>query len=109
MEKDKILEKAKKKHPIGEMERQKVNTANWISLVISCVYALALIIVEGAKKHFDALYAIASICYLWATIFYICQRVVAKRNKGVLIGAVLHGIAFVVTFTFYILYSMGVL
>ena len=30
-------------------------------------------ITEGAKKQFDALYAIASICYLWATIFYICQ------------------------------------
>ena len=107
MEKEKILEKAKNRHPIGEMEKQKVNTANWISLVISCVFALALIIVEGIKKQFDALYAIASICYLWATIFYICQRVVAKRSKGVLFGAVLHGIAFIITFTFYILYSVG--
>ncbi len=109
MEKEKILEKAKKKHPIGEMEKQKINTANWISLVISCVFALALIIVEGAKKHFDAVYGIACICYLWATIFYICQRVVAKRSKWVLIGAILHGLAFVATFTFYILYSVGVL
>ena len=107
MEKEKILEKAKKKHPIGEMEKQKINTANWISLSICSAFALALIIVEGIKHNFDALYAIASICYLWATIFYIGQRVVAKRSKGVLIGAILHGLAFIITFTFYILYSIG--
>lgn len=110
MEKEKILKQAQKgKHPIGEMEKSKINVGNWISLIVACVFAVALMIVEGSKKHFDGIYAIASICYLWASVFFFCQYFIAKRKWQVLIGAVLHSIGFITMFTFYILYSVGVL
>ena len=109
MERNEILERAgKKKALIGEMEKTKTGKANWIANIAACVLAVALIIAEGFQGHFTGVYALASVCYIWATVFYFCQYFVAKRPWQVLIGAVLHGLAGLTMLTFYVLRSMGV-
>ena len=110
MEKDEILEKAKKKHPVGEMETSKINKSNWIALIVAGIVAVALIITEGVLNHITAIYAIAFICFTWACVFYFCQFFVAKRRYvGILIGGVLDGLGAVAMLTLYILYNVGVL
>lgn len=108
MEKEEILQKAKKKHPVGEMESHKINKSSWIALIVAGVIAVAMIIVEGALQHVSAIFAIGFICFTWASVFYFCQFFVAKRPWQVLIGAVLHGFGAIAMLTFYIFFSIGV-
>lgn len=110
MEKDEILEKAKNKHPVGEMETNKINKSNWIALIVAGVVAVAMMIAEGALQHFTAIFAIGFVCFTWASVFYFCQFFVAKRRfVGILIGATLEGLAAFTMFTMYILFNVGVL
>lgn len=109
MEKEKILEKAKKKHPLGEMEAQKINKSNWIALIVTGVVAVALMITEGALGHFTSLYAVAFVCFTWACVFYTCQYFIAKRPYGVLIGGVLEGLGAVIMMVLFILTNIGVM
>ena len=109
MEKEEVLEKVgKKKAVVGEMEKAKINKASWIALIISGVLAVALMITEGALGHHPAIFAIGAICYTWACSFYLGQYFIAKRPKGVLVGAILEGLAAVAMLTFYILFNVGV-
>lgn len=109
MENKEVLEKAgKKKAVVGEMEKEKISKSSWISLVVVGVAAIALMIVEGTLKHFSAIYAIASLCFLWASVFYTLQFFLAKRPWQVLIGAILEGLAFVFFLVRYILCVTGV-
>ena len=109
MEKEKILEKARKKHPLGEMEAQKINKSNWIALVVAGFVAIAFMVAEGALRHFTAIYAIGFICHTWASVFYTCQYFIAKRPRGVLMGAILYGIGATIMLTLYILTNIGVM
>ena len=110
MEKDEILEKAKNKHPVGEMETSKINKGNWIALIVAGIVAVALMIVEGILGHFAAIYAIAFICFTWASVFYFCQYFIAKRRfVGILIGAAFESLGAIAMLTLYILYNVGVL
>ena len=109
MEKEEILKKAaSRKTSVGEMEKQKINSGNWIALVVAGVIAVALMIIEGCLGHYSAIYALGAVCYGWATCFFICQYFVAKRSWQVLIGAVLHGLGFAAMVTLYILRAAGV-
>lgn len=110
MEKDQILEKAKsKKAVVGEMEKVKINKSCWIANIIAVIVATAFMITLGALGVFTGLYAIASVCLIWASVFYFCQYFLAKRPWQVLIGAVLNSIGAIIMLTFFILYSIGVL
>ena len=87
MEREEILEKAsKKKALVGEMEKAKINKSNWISVIVAQVVAVIFMIIEGCLGHFTAIYALATVCFSWASVFYFCQFFIAKRPKGVLIG-----------------------
>lgn len=109
MEKEEILEKAsKKKAQVGEMEKQKISKGALISLIVTGVAAVGFMIAEGALGHFTAVYAIASVCFLWASVFYTLQFFLAKRPWPVLIGAILDGLAFAFFFIRYILAVTGV-
>lgn len=103
MEKEEILKKSKRKVLVGEMENQRINKGNWLAIIIAGILAVAFMVIEGALGHYPAIFAIGAICYAWASAIYICQYVMAKRPWPVLIGAVLHGIAFVVMVTLYII------
>ena len=109
MNKEEILEKAKKKHPVGEMEEKKISKSIWISLIVTIVMAVALLITEGYLGHFSAIFAIAAICFTWASVFYFCQYFVAKRPWQVLIGAVLEGLGGIAMLVLYILLNLGML
>lgn len=110
MDKKEILEKAsKKKTVVGEMEKVKINKSCWISNIVAVILATALMITLGAIGAFTGLYAIATVCLTWASVFYFCQYFLAKRPWQVLIGAVLNCIGAIIMFTFFILYSIGVL
>lgn len=110
MEREEILEKAKKKRVyVGEMEKSKINKSNWISVIVAQIVAVVLMIVEGCLGHFTAIYALATVCFVWASVFYFCQFFIAKRPKGVLIGAVLETIGAIIMVTLYVLYNLGVL
>ena len=109
MEKEKILEKAKKKHPLGEMEAQKINKSNWIAIIVAGIVAVALMVTEGALGHFTSLYAIAFVCFAWACVFYACQYFIAKRPLGVLIGAIFETIGALIMVLNYILVNVGVI
>lgn len=105
-----VLEKIKgKKVYVGEMEHTKINKSCWIGNISACVLAVALMIIEGLKGHFTSIYALGAVCYTWASVFYFCQFFIAKRPKGVLIGAFLHGIGALIMLAFFVLYNLGVL
>ncbi len=110
MEKNEVLQKAQsKKAVVGEMEKAKINKSNWISVIAAGVMAVGLMIIEGVLQHFTSIYAIASICFTWASVFYFCQYFIAKRPLGVLIGAVLETLGALIMITLYILTSIGVM
>lgn len=110
MKREEILEKAqKKKALVGEMEKVKINKSCWIANIVAVSVATALMITLGALGMFAGLYAIAFVCLAWASVFYFCQYFIAKRPWQVLIGAVLNAIGAIIFFTFFILYSIGVL
>lgn len=105
-----ILEKIKdKKVYIGEMEQTKINKSCWIGNIVACTLAVILMIVEGLRGHFTAIYALGAVCYTWASIFYFCQFFIAKRPKGVLIGAVLHGLGALIMLAFFALRNFEVI
>ena len=103
MDKREILEKAsKKKCQVGEMESHKIQKSNWIAVIIAGIVAVTFMIIEGALGNYKSIFAISSVCYTWASIFYFCQYFVEKRPWQVLIGGVLHGLAFVTMVVLYI-------
>ena len=105
MEKKEILEKSQsKKIIVGEMEKSKISKCNWISIITSGLLAVTFMILFGALGNFAALYAIGSICFCWASVFYFCQYFVAKRPWQVLIGAVIDLIGFVIMFVFFFIF-----
>lgn len=108
MDKKELLERAKnkKRAVIGEMEKSKVNKGNWIAVIVAGVLAVAFMIVEGALKHYPAIFAIAAVCYAWASVMYICQFALAKRPWPVLFGAVLHGLACIGMIVLYIIFNV---
>ncbi|MBP3344909.1 MAG: hypothetical protein J6K97_01760 [Clostridia bacterium] len=103
MEKEEILEKSQKKSLVGEMEATKTNKANWIALISAGTVAVALMITLGALGIFEGLYAIATVCFVWASVFYFCQYFIAKRPWPVLIGAVLEALGGITMITLLIL------
>ena len=109
MDDKEILEKASsKKVFVGEMEKEKINKSCWIANVVAVVIAVALIVAEGALGHFSSVYAISSVCYAWASVFYFMQFFVAKRKYvGIMIGAILDLFAFLTMIVFYILKCVG--
>ncbi len=110
MEKDEILKKAQEnKDKIGELERKKTSKANWIAVVSTGFLAVIFMITEGIQGNRTPIYALAAICFTWASVFYFCQYFVAKRPWQVLIGAVLEAIGAMTMITLYILFCVGVL
>lgn len=103
MEKEEILQRNNKKRPIGEMELSKINKGNWIAVIIAATVAIIFMVVEGLQKHYSSIYALATVCYVWASVFYFLQYFIAKRPKGVLIGAFLHGLAAIIMLIFYVI------
>ena len=109
MDKAEILEKAKKQHPVGEMEAKGITKSAWLALSVTVVAAVSLLITEGCLGHIAAIFAIAAICFTWASVFYSCQYFVAKRPWQVLIGAVLEGLGGITLLVLYILVNLGIL
>ena len=104
MKKEEILEKvSKKKALVGEMEKEKINKSNWISVIIVGVLAVAFMIIEGLLGHISTIYVVAFLCFTWASVFYTCQYFVAKRPVGVLIGGILEALGAIAMFTLYII------
>lgn len=109
MEREEILQKAKKKHPVGEMEQSKINKSSWIALIAAVVCAVVFMIVEGVMHHYTAIFAIAFVCFVWASVFYFCQYFVAKRKyAGIFVGAAFESLGAIAMLTLYILFSIGV-
>ncbi len=110
MEKEEILQKASgKKAVVGEMEKVKINKSCWIGNIVAVIVAVVFMVIEGTIGHYTAIYAIASICMIWASVFYFCQFFLAKRPWPVLLGAILEGLGAITMLTFYILFATGVL
>ena len=110
MEREEVLEKAKsKKTLVGEMEKVKINKSCQIGNIAACVVAVALMIIQGALGNYTSIYAIATVCFTWASVVYFCQYFIAKRPVGVLIGAILEALGACVMITFFILFNVGVL
>lgn len=109
MEREEILSKTQQKRVfVGEMEKNKIDKSMKIALLFVGILAVTLIILEFALGHATAGFAISSLCYGWACVFYFCQYFVAKRPWPVLIGAVLDGLAFAASITFFVLFCVGV-
>lgn len=110
MDKKEILEKAQsKKAVVGEMEHAKINKSSWIALIVTYVFAVALMIVEGALGHKATVFGIGAVCFVWPAVLYYGQYFIAKRTKGVLIGAVLETLGALIMILNYILCITGVI
>ena len=110
MEREEVLKKAgAKKALVGEMEKAKIGKSNWIANICAVVVAVAFMITFGALGNFTALYAIALVCFTWATVFYFCQYFIAKRPWPLLLGAILELLGGLTMLTLFILFSIGVL
>ena len=111
MEREEVLKKVQsKKAIIGEMEYSKINKSNWIAVIVTCILAIVLMIIFGCLKNKMAIFAIATLCYTWATTFYFCQYFIAKRKHwGILLGAILELIGALSMFLCFIFSVVGVL
>jgi len=110
MDNKEVLEKAQsKKAIVGEMEKAKIDKSNWIAVITTGILAVAFIIVECALGHKAIAFMIGAICFTWASVFYFCQYFIAKRPKGVLIGAILESLGAMIMLTNYILTYVGVI
>lgn len=109
MEKEEILSRAKKKAHVGEMEKAKINKSCWIGNIVACCVAVVLMVVEGLLGHHTSIFAIAMVCFAWASVFYFCQFFVAHRPKGVLIGGILESFGAIIMLVLFILFNIGVL
>lgn len=89
--------------------KAKINKSCWIANIVAVIVATVLMITLGAMGVFTGLYAIGSVCFIWASVFYFCQYFIAKRPWQVLIGGVLDAIGAGIMICFFILYSVGVL
>ena len=109
MNKEEILKKAQsEKEIVGEMERGKLSKSALISLLVTGIVAVTFIIVEGILGHFTAIYAIATICFVWAGTFYTLQYFCAKYPWQVLIGSVLEYLAAIFFVVRYVLALTGI-
>ena len=110
MEKKEILEKvSSKKALIGEMEKTKINKANWLCVIIAGAVAVIFMVIEGLLGHYTAIYALATVCFVWASSSYFSQFFMAKRPWPVLIGAILEAIGALAMITLFILKNTGVI
>ena len=111
MDKDEALKKAQSKRAIiGEMEYSKIATSNWIAVISMGVVAVIFMIIEGILGHRDSIFALAAVCFTWASVFYFCQYFVAKRKRfGILLGAILEMIGALIMITNFILVNVGVI
>ena len=91
------------------MEKAKINKSNWISVVVAGIASVCFIVLEGIQGHRSICFAIGAICFIWAAVFYFCQYFIAKRPKGVLIGAILETLGAVIMILNYILCLTGVI
>ena len=82
------------------MKKRNSLRSRWLSntVIVFCIL--------GQKAN---AFAVASICFTWASVFYFCQYFIAKRPKPVLIGAVLEGIAALIMIISFILVNLGVI
>ena len=102
MEKEEILKKSKKKVYTGELEKNKINKANWISIIVACTLAVAFCFAEGILRHTSGVYVILAIIASWASTFYLCQYILVKRHWGALVGGILQGLASIALIVLYI-------
>ncbi len=111
MEKEEVLKMAQgKKAIVGEFENQKINKANWISVIITGIVAVAFIVVFSILGLKEVCFAIGAICFTWATTFYFCQYFIAKRKHwGILLGATLELLGALIMITNFILATVGVI
>ncbi len=89
----KVKSEKKKDKGVKEKKNEKlmISKACWIGNICAVIIAVMFMIFEGIQGHFSSVCAVASICFVWASAFYICQYFIAKRPWQVLIGAVLEG------------------
>ena len=73
------------------------------------VVAVVFIIVFGALNMKPVCFAIGAICFVWASTFYYCQYFIAKRPKGILIGAIFETLGALIMITNFILSYIGVI
>ena len=110
MEKEEILKKIQeKKDVVGEMERSKINKANWISVVVTGIVAVVFINIFAFLNMKEVCFAIGAICFAWAATFYFCQYLIAKRPKGILVGAIFEALGMGIMITNFILTLCGVI
>ena len=109
MKKEEILEKAKKKVYVGEMEKQKINSGNWIAIIVAGIVAIGFIIAEACLGHKSSCFMIGAICFAWAFSFYLMQMIKTHRSKWLLIGVIGEGLGFAIMLTNYILSLCGVI
>ncbi len=111
MDNKEVLEKASsKKAVVGEYEDKGIAKSNWISIIVAGVLAVAFIITFGALRMREVCFAIAAICFTWASVFYFCQYFVAERKRvGILIGAFLEGAGAITMLVLFILCVVGVI
>ncbi len=111
MDNKEILEKAgSKKAVIGEYENKGIAKSNWISIIVAGILSLAFIITFGALKMREVCFAIAAICFTWASVFYFCQYFVAERKRvGIVIGAILEAMGAVAMIVLFALCVVGVI
>lgn len=110
MEREEILERAKKRYPVGESEDRGLYKSLRISLIAVGSIAVLTMIFLGLIRNFTGLYFIGFLCMLWASVFYFLQYSVAKRRYfGIILGGVLCLLGSATYLTFALLFSFGVL
>jgi hypothetical protein len=91
------------------MEYSKISTSNWIAVISMGVVAVAFMIVEGILGHRDSIFALAAVCFTWASVFYFFQYFVAKRRHfGIMLGAILEMVGALIMIANFILVNLGV-
>lgn len=106
----KVLENIQgEKSALDESEKSKISKACWIATIVSCGIAVILMIIEGVMGNYTSIYALGSVCFMWASVFYFCQYFIVRKSWPIMLGAILESLGAVIMMTFYILFSAGIL
>jgi pheromone shutdown protein TraB len=109
MENKKDIKKAQKQEIAIIEDKEKTYKACMMASIVACSLAVILMILEGVIGNYTSLYALASVCFMWGSVFGFCRYFLAKKQLTVLMCAIIGALGAITMIVLYILFSAGIL
>ena len=109
MEKQEVLVCMQNKNVVsGGEDNLKIDKSCLIATVVACSVAIILMIIEGIMGNYTSLYALGSVCLLWAGVYHFCRYFLRKKKTIFILSGVLLSLGAIAMILLYILFSAGI-